>query len=157
MQSMPERLAAPRGLSGHPLVQRALNSQDFIMQVSRYGLVSVVCLACDFVIFLALTKAGVLAALAGAAGYIFGLALHFVLSTMLVFDATRSQKSMRRLFAEFAASGGIGLILTAGIITIMLGRLHATPSMAKLSAVVVSFAVVFLLRRTLVFAARTNH
>ena len=156
MLGRPVVLGAPAGLSAIPFVRRILKSQDFIMQAGRYGLVSVVALACDFVVFLALTKAGAWPALAGAAGYVLGLALHFLLSTLFVFDTAAARKSIQRLFAEFAASGGVGLIMTAGIISVMTGRMHAGPATAKLTAVLVSFAIVFLLRRTVVFATRTR-
>lgn len=137
-----------------PLVQRILRSHDLVMQAGRYGFVSVLALACDFVVFLALAKSGAWPAIAGAAGYSFGLVLHFVLSTWIVFDAQASQKSIHRLFGEFAASGCAGLILTMGIISLMTGQLHAAPVVAKLTAVIVSFVVVFLLRRGVVFASR---
>jgi putative flippase GtrA len=152
MRSMPDQLALPVGLSARPLVQSIVKSQEFLMQAGRYGLVSVVALACDFVVFLALTKAGALPVLAGAVGYVLGLALHFLLSTLFVFDTKAVGKSNRRLFAEFAASGCVGLIMTAGMISIATAHLHASPASAKLAAVLVSFAVVFLLRRTVVFS-----
>jgi putative flippase GtrA len=154
MPGIPNTSSLPAGWRGHPLVRRIVSSQEFIVQAGRYGLVSVMALACDFVVFLALAKAGALPALAGAIGYILGLALHFMLSTLFVFDANAARKSIRRLLAEFAASGCVGLVMTAVIISVMTGRLDTSPAMAKLTAVAISFAVVFLLRRTVVFARR---
>ena len=137
----------------HPLVAKLVASQSLVMQIGRYGLVSVAALGCDFAVFLALTKAGVLAAIAGMIGYAVGLVLHFVLSTVFVFDTRASRKTRARLFGEFAVSGGAGLVLTAAVITVMTHRLDAAPVAAKITAVIVSFAVVFLLRRSVVFAA----
>ena len=136
------------------LAQKLLASQSLFMQIGRYGLVSVAALGCDFFVFLALTQSGVIPAIAGMVGYAFGLMLHFVLSTLFVFDTSASQKTKARLFGEFAVSGGAGLVLTAAVITVMTHRLHAAPVLAKITAVIVSFVVVFLLRRTVVFAAR---
>jgi putative flippase GtrA len=138
----------------HPLVQRLLASQSLIIQIGRYGLVSVAALGFDFAVFLALTKAGAAPAMAGMAGYAVGLVLHFLLSTLFVFDTGASQKTRTRLFGEFAISGGAGLVLTAAVITVMTHRLHAAPVVAKIAAVLISFVVVFLLRRSVVFAAR---
>jgi putative flippase GtrA len=138
----------------HPLVQRLLASPSLIMQIGRYGLVSVAALGFDFAVFLALTKAGAVPAMAGMAGYAVGLVLHFLLSTLFVFDTHASRKTRARLFGEFAISGGAGLVLTAAVITVMTHRLHAAPVAAKITAVLISFVVVFLLRRSVVFAAR---
>ena len=144
------------GWLGHPLILRLLASQSFLVQAGRYGLVSVAALGCDFVVFLALTKAGLLPAIAGMAGYAVGLVLHFMLSTVFVFDTSASNKTRTRLFGEFAVSGGAGLVLTAAVITLMTQRLGADPVIAKITAVLVSFVVVFLLRRTVVFATRAD-
>ena len=142
------------GWLAHPLARRLLASQSIVMQIGRYGLVSVAALGCDFMVFLALTKAGMQPAIAGMAGYTIGLLLHFCLSTLFVFDTSATRKSRARLFSEFAVSGGAGLVLTAAVITIMTHRAHAAPVVAKITAVLVSFAVVFVLRRSVVFAAR---
>ena len=142
-----------RGLH-HPLARRLFASQSLIMQIGRYGLVSVAALGCDFFVFLALAKSGVIPAIAGMAGYALGLVLHFVLSTIFVFDTAATSKTRARLFGEFAVSGGAGLVITAAVITVMTHQLHAAPVIAKLTAVIVSFVIVFLLRRSVVFAAR---
>ena len=123
------------------------------MQIGRYGLVSVAALGCDFVVFLALTRSGFAPAHAGIAGYSVGLVLHYILSTLFVFERPATGKPPARLFGEFVLSGGAGLVLTAAIISLMTDRLHAAPVLAKATAVIVSFVVVFFLRRTVVFAA----
>mgnify|MGYP001305619340 CR=1 FL=1 len=50
--------------------------------------------------------------------------------------------------------GAIGLVLTACVIGILATGLGVTPVLAKVAAVVASFFVVFVLRRSVVFAAR---
>ena len=154
MSSMQILSARGGGWRAHPIACRLIACRGLILQIGRYGLVSVAALGCDFAVFLALTKAGTAPFLAGMAGYAVGLALHYLLSTQFVFDTHAARKPAARLFGEFAVSGGAGLILTAAIISIMTRQLHAAPVLAKVTAVIVSFAVVFFLRRTVVFAAR---
>jgi putative flippase GtrA len=121
-------------------------------QVGRYGLISVVALGADFMVFLGLTLAGMQPSLAGAVGYLAGLVLHYVLSVRFVFDVARSAKSHARLFSEFVVSGAVGLCITAGTIAISTDIAHLPPVVGKAAAVVMSFAVVFILRRAIVFA-----
>ena len=152
--------SAPSGLvpegiwRGNPLLHRLAASHTLLDQAARYGLVSVAALGSDFAVFLLLTAAGTQPTLAGAVGYAVGLVLHFLLSTLCVFDAMATAKPLPRLFGEFALSGAVGLALTAAVITVMTNLLQAAPVLAKAVAVIVSFAVVFLLRRHMVFAAR---
>lgn len=153
----PSDLGSTAGWIDHPLARRLLDPQQFlsaalVLQVGRYGLVSVAALVCDVAVFLALTTAGLLPAVAGIAGYGLGLLVHFALSTRFVFATDVVAKSKLRLLGEFAASGGIGLVLTGAIIAGMTERLQAAPVLAKLTAVIVSFVVVFVLRRSVVFA-----
>jgi putative flippase GtrA len=120
----------------------------------RYAGVSVVALAADTAIYLALAWIGVLPAIAGGIGYLIGLALHYVLSVRFVFDAKASRKSDRRLMAEFAASGLAGLALTAAVIGLATSALGLPLLPAKVIAVALSFVVVYFVRRAVVFAAR---
>lgn len=123
-------------------------------QLSRYTLVSAVALGLDFLVFLMLTHgAGLKASTAGAIGYSAGLLLHFALSSRFVFDARATDKSRVRLFAEFAASGLVGIAITSIVIALTVDVAGLVPVVGKACAVVVSFASVFVLRRTIVFAA----
>ena len=137
---------------GPQLAERLLASQELVFQFLRYGFVSVVALGADVAVFFVLTGAGASATLAGAIGYAIGLVLHFCLSVVLVFDTTRT-KSRQRLFGEFAASGLIGLLMTAAIIWLLVERLHTSALSAKITAVLLTFIGVFLLRRQVVFAS----
>ena len=123
-------------------------------QLGRYTFVSAAALALDVAIYAILVGAGWRAALAGAIGYAIGLALHFSLSTRFVFDASRTAKSSWRLFAEFVATGLVGIAITAAIIALATEILHLGAALAKLAAVAASFAAVYLMRRSIVFAAR---
>jgi putative flippase GtrA len=122
-------------------------------QFLRYAGVSVAALAADTCVYLGLAWSGLSPVAAGAAGYLVGLAAHYVLSVALVFDAEASGKCQRRLVAEFVASGLFGLILTACVISVATGLgLALLP--AKIVAVALSFAAVDMLRRSVGFAAR---
>jgi len=123
-------------------------------QLSRYALVSMLALAVDFLVFLALVGAVLRPSLAGAAGYATGLALHYALSVRFVFDAGATGKSETRLVAEYFAAGSIGLAITVIVIDFASGMLGMPPLSAKIAAASASFLIVFALRRMVVFAAR---
>ena len=93
-------------------------------QLSRYAIVSALALGLDAAVLLVLTHGlSMRAALAGVIGYTTGLVLHFALSTRFVFDAGQAAKSRARLFAEFAATGVVGLAITGGVLW-EIGRAH---------------------------------
>jgi putative flippase GtrA len=123
-----------------------------VPQLSRYTIVSALAFALDFAVFLALNATFGRPTLAGVAGYGCGIVLHYFLSRHFVFQATRSKKSVHRLFSEFVASGLIGLAVTAGVIAAATSVLGWSPIAAKVLAVGASFVGVFLIRRTIVFA-----
>lgn len=121
------------------------------VQLPRYGVVSAIALAIDMAIFLALTATGTDATLAAILGYGIGLIVHYRLSRRYVFSRA-VLKSSPRLFGEFAASGVIGLVITAAIVAGLHDGLDIAPVLAKGVAVVVSFLAVYFLRRGYVFA-----
>ncbi len=125
--------------------------QKVHVQAARYLASSVLALACDTAIYLALGIAGMVPALAAAAGYLAGLALHYMLSIHFVFDVEATGKGHRRLVLEFALSGMGGLGLTMLIIAVATGPLGLALLPAKVLAVGASFVAVFLVRRGLVF------
>jgi putative flippase GtrA len=133
----------------HAMIERCRNVMP---QVSAYVVVSALALAVDLVFFQTLVALGARPKLAGAAGYMTGLALHYVLSKTFVFDVSASAKSKLQRRVEFFASGLIGLLITAGIIWLATDLLHVHATLAKLAAVGISFVVVFLIRRQIVFA-----
>jgi putative flippase GtrA len=123
-----------------------------VPQLSRYSAVSVVALAADFSFYIFLVSIAVKASLAGVVGYALGMLVHYGLSSRLVFDTQRSKKPERRRFAEFLLSGFVGSALTGVVIALATQFLAAPPIAAKCLATVISFGVVFAIRRALVFA-----
>ena len=124
----------------------------FRAQWFAYLLVSAVALAADMASFLALLQAGVTPALAGAAGYSFGIAAHWILSSRLVFAlrAAPGGAARMRQKAQFVGSALLGLALT----TLIVGTGDAAgidPRLAKGLAIAVSFTATWLLRSRIVF------
>ncbi len=118
----------------------------------RYILASVGALAVDMGTFLALLSAGVPPVAASAVGYAIGITVHWILSSRKVFaDQVASSGIERtRQKAMFVVSALIGL----GVTTLIVGGASAAgldPRAAKLVAIVVSFAVTWLLRKRVVF------
>jgi putative flippase GtrA len=125
-------------------------------ELSYYTIVSAVALAVDLVLFTALTRGGMRAAVAGLCGYSTGLVLHYILSVRFVFETRGQDKSTVRQFVEFVVSGLIGLAITWLIIAVATEWLHLPALIGKIGAVGMSFIVVFLLRRGIVFAGRRD-
>jgi putative flippase GtrA len=117
-----------------------------------YLLVSAVALAGDMACFLALLHAGATPTLAGAAGYSFGIAVHWILSSRLVFAlrAAPGGAARTRQKAEFVGSALIGLVLTTFIVALG-DSAGLDPRLAKGAAIVVSFTTTWLLRSRIVF------
>jgi len=150
-----EQAAPLHGLAGgciSTVLERLLRRHDLWPQLLRYGLVSGAALAVDFSVFLALNGMIGRATLSGVIGYGAGIVLHYVLSCRFVFEAGRSEKAAQRRFVEFLASGLVGLAVTAAVIALVTSVLGMAPVAGKLVAVGVSFAGVFLIRRSIVFA-----
>jgi putative flippase GtrA len=125
-------------------------------ELSYYTIVSVIALGVDLAIFNGLIFGGTRAVVAGAAGYLVGMVVHYVLSARYVFDTTNSSKGNARRFAEFALSGAIGLAITWALIHLAIDVFYLPAMAGKVAAVGTSFIVVFLLRRGIVFAGRQN-
>jgi putative flippase GtrA len=145
-----EASAATRiGLAQQSLLRRLAG---IMPQLSRYTVVSIAALAADFGGYVALFSAAVTASLAGVAGYAVGMVVHYILSSRYVFKTLGSQKSERRRFVEFLLSGLIGITLTGVIIAAATEIFGVAPIAAKVVAAAVSFAAVFAIRRSFVFA-----
>jgi putative flippase GtrA len=142
------------GVLGVRLRRKLAPARAILPQLSRYTLVSALALILDFAVYLLLAAGGTKVALAGALGYACGLALHYVLSVRYVFDARAAHKGQYRLFAEFAVSGLAGMAITALVIAAAVEVCGMPLLPAKALAVGMSFLVVFVLRRSVVFAGR---
>jgi len=83
----------------------------------------------------------------------FGLLVHYALSARWVFPDAAGTRRTAPTFVKFAATGLIGLATTAAIIDVLTRNHVAGAFLAKAAAVVSAYLIVFLLRRTFVFAA----
>ena len=118
----------------------------------RYLIASVGALAIDMGTFLVLLAAGGQPAIASAVSYSLGIVAHWLLSSRAVFaDAVAGRGPARtRQKALFVGSALAGLALTTAIV----GAGDAAgidPRLAKLAAIVASFALTWLLRVRVVF------
>ncbi|MGE0055869.1 MAG: GtrA family protein [Hyphomicrobium sp.] len=149
---------APHAIApGSGIAELVARRPSVVEQIIRYACVSALALGLDFTVFLLLTHFSAMSpATAGATGYSLGLVLHYVLSVRFVFDADASLKTRRRLFGEFVASGLFGVFATWAVIHLATGTLGMGSVPAKGLAVIISFAAVFIIRRSIIFAARTR-
>ena len=119
--------------------------------VIRYFLASLCALSADMLLFLALLRLDVPAAVAGGIGYVGGLLLHWLISVRFVFPSVSGPTNGQRL--GFAVSAAVGIGITTGLIGV-LGAMGVAPAIAKLFAIPVSFLSVYAIRKYGVFAAR---
>jgi putative flippase GtrA len=146
-----------RGLTlcmGEPRTFACQYSRVLVPQLTRYTALAVLALAIDTLVFLSLAGSLLRPSFAGVVGYGAGLVVQYFGSVRFVFDARSSAKTQVRLFVEFAASGLLGMSLTALVIGLATAGLGLPLLFAKGLAVGISFAVVFAVRRLLVFAPR---
>ncbi|HEX7857464.1 MAG TPA: GtrA family protein [Sphingobium sp.] len=119
---------------------------------NRYLLASVAALGFDTGLFLLLLRAGMMPVAASAAGYVFGLVVHWLISTRLVFDGAMASEGRDRAGRKmlFVLTGLLGLAITMAIV----GASHwagQDPRLAKVVAIIVSFQATYVARRLLVF------
>jgi putative flippase GtrA len=122
----------------------------------RYVLVSAAALAVDTLITLNLAWSGFAPSLSAAAGYIVGLTLHWVLSTRFVFAAElgADRRARARQAGLFILSGLGGLAVTVATFSTAVAFGIAAP-IAKAFAVAISFCIVYLIRRHVIFPQRS--
>jgi len=122
------------------------------LRVVRYGIASVGALAVDMGSFLALLALGTWAAGASAASYCLGIVAHWLLSSRTVFsDSVAARGAGRtRQKALFVGSALVGLAITTAIVWTG-DSAGVDPRLAKLVAIVVSFAATWVLRSRVVF------
>jgi putative flippase GtrA len=119
----------------------------------RYLVVSAVALGCDLAVYASLIKGGAMATAAGTVGYVAGMLVHYALSAYWVFPDVEGARRTAPTLAKFVATGLLGLATTAAIIDVLTRHHIAGAFAAKGAAVVSSYLVVFILRRSYVFAA----
>ena len=122
------------------------------LRVVRYGIASVGALAVDMGSFLALLALGTWAAGASAASYCLGIVAHWLLSSRTVFSDTVAARGAGRTRqkALFVGSALVGLAITTAIVWTG-DSASVDPRLAKLVAIVVSFAATWVLRSRVVF------
>jgi putative flippase GtrA len=140
-------LGLGRRFAGLPVGVRRLGAESL-----RYFAVSALALGCDLTIYASLIGVGITATAAGGTGYMIGIFVHFTLSTRWVFPDARGTRRTAPTLAKFVVSALIGLATTTAIIDVLTRNHVAGTLAAKAAAVVTSYVVVFLLRRTYVFA-----
>jgi putative flippase GtrA len=130
----------------------ALLSRLGDVRLVRYLLASIGALAVDMGCFLALLAAGVWPASASATGYCAGIVAHWLLSSRAVFADTVAARGIARTRqkAMFTISALLGLALTSGIVWAG-DTAGLDPRVAKLVAIVMSFAATWMLRNKIVF------
>jgi putative flippase GtrA len=122
----------------------------------RYLAVSAIALGCDVAVYAALIGSGTKPTAAGVVGYTFGILVHYALSARWVFPDADGTRRTAPTLAKFVATGVIGLASTAAIIEALTRHHIAGAFSAKAAAVVTAYLVVFLLRRTYVFAGTSR-
>jgi len=120
---------------------------------TRYIGASVASLGVDFAIFMIALTLGVPPAIAAAAGYIAGIACHWVISSRFVFAAQLAADGTGRRNQQglFILSALVGLGITTGIVGLG-SHFGLDPRIAKGAAIIVSFQATYLLRKKVVFA-----
>ncbi len=122
----------------------------------RYLVVSAFALGCDVAVYASLIKGGVMTTAAGALGYVAGILVHYTLSTVWVFPDVDGSRRTAPTFVKFAATGLLGLAITATIIDVLTRHAIAGAFTAKGVAIACTYLAVFLLRRGYVFAAASR-
>jgi len=120
----------------------------------RYGLASIVALGTDVGLFMLFLRAGFGPAAASALGYGTGILVHWLISSRLVFAKGAAPRGAERTRQKglFVGSALVGLAATTAIVALG-SRLCMMPIIAKAIAIVVSFQITYMLRKTVVFAA----
>ena len=115
-----------------------------------YGLVSVVALACDYGLLLALVRAGVFYLLASTISFSVGMVVAYALSVKFVFAARRGL-SREMEAAGFFAVGLVGLLLTQGLLYAFVTQVGLAVALAKIPTTGIVFLFNFFCRRGMIF------
>ncbi len=120
-------------------------------QFRRYLLVSAIALGFDYASLFALVAAGVRQWTGAALAYCGGALVHYLLSRRFVFARGWLHARPVGEFGAFAASGVLGLAITACVVFLVTEVAGMTLALGKTLAVGASFFSVYLVRRALVF------
>ncbi|HRN88228.1 MAG TPA: GtrA family protein [Hyphomicrobium sp.] len=122
-----------------------------LRRLLRYTGVNAASVAVDYTIFLSLMKLAGMPVLASTIGHAVAFSLNYVLSRKLVFGTAGEHKGEQRLFAEFMATGLLGLALTASITAAGIYLMDFEPIVAKTVAMLITFVTLYIIRSRLVF------
>jgi len=128
-------------------------------QLAGYAFVSGSALAVDVTIYWWLFKALGIATVAAAGGYVFGVLVHYMLSSRIVFAGrfgARGVAAEASVLAKFFVAGGLGLAITVSTVGLLADVMGAHALTAKLIAAGLSFMTVFTVLRVFVFNAPTR-
>lgn len=125
-------------------------SQPFIVDLMRYGLVSIAALVCDYALLILLTVGGLHYLLAAAVSFSVGIGVAYVLSVRFVFADRRDPSRLREALGFFAV-GFAGLLLTQLLLFVFVSGLSIDVAVAKIPTTGCAFIFNFLVRRGLVF------
>lgn len=119
---------------------------------SKYLIASAIALAVDMALFIQLIAMKATPAVASALAYSVGIAVHWALSSRVVFNGrvARGRGARAAQQAQFVVSALTGLAITTGIVAGG-SYLGLDPRLAKLAAVGVSFLAVWHIRNRYVF------
>lgn len=121
------------------------------LMLARYLLVSLCALSIDTMFFLALSRWVMPAGWAALAGYGLGIVIHWLLSVRFVFAEQIGGRPTHGQRAGFLLSAGLGLAVTTGTVS-TLAHFGSPALPAKMAAVLLSFTLVYLVRKYVVFA-----
>lgn len=120
---------------------------------TRYLAVSICALCVDTALFLMLARIGLPAAWAAFTGYTAGIVVHWGLSIRFVFARNIRSTPTHAQRLSFVLSALVGLAITVGMVSV-LTTLGCAAVLAKAAAVTVSFIVVYMVRKYVVFGDR---
>lgn len=133
----------------------ALTLRQRVRRLLRYTGVNIVSVVVDYAIFLSLMPLLGMPVVASTAGHAVAFSLNYVLSRRFVFLDAGAQKGEQRLFAEFMATGVLGLALTAAVTAAGIYGLALEPIVAKTVAMLITFVTLYIIRSRLVFTPQT--
>ena len=131
---------------------KLVNSDWQCAHIFQYICVSAISLVADYLIYYTLVvKAMISASAASVLGYSFGLIVAYVLIRNRVFKNGWLENQKKIEFLLFVLSGVLGMVLTYGTVRCVIDVTGDCVNLAKFFAVMVSFVVVYLFRKLVVF------
>ena len=121
-------------------------------EFSKYLAVGGVCWTIDTATYWAMLQWGVHYQAAALAGFLTGVCTSYALSVRWVFPGRRRLHQGAE-FVLFLLTGGVGLLLTAGMLWILIERLQVAELPAKVLAAVVVLGSNYGMRKKMLFSA----